>query len=71
MDEAGVDDLRGQLAELEAEAARLSAVRDRLHDQIDFGFASEATQAREREVSDERRRLHERIDSLRERLRAR
>ena len=71
MDEVSVDDLRGQLDELEAEAAQLSAVRDRLHDQIDFGFGGESTRAREREISDERRRLHDRIDALREQIRAR
>jgi hypothetical protein len=66
--EDNLDQLRGELAQLEAEAAQLSAARHRLHQQIDFGYGSETTREREREVSDERRRLHERIDVLRERL---
>ena len=70
MDEAGIDELRGKLKELEAEAAQLSAVRGRLHDQIDFGFASEGTRDREREISDERQKLHRRIDALRAQLQA-
>jgi hypothetical protein len=68
MDEANLEDLRAELAELEAKETQLSAVRARLHQQIDFGYATESTRAREREVSDERRQLHRRIDSLRERL---
>jgi len=70
MDEASVDVLRRELSGLEAEEAQLSAVRDRLQHQIDFGFETETTRTREREVSDERRRLHDRIDALKERLRA-
>jgi len=65
MEEAGFDDLRGELAALEADEARLSAERRRLHDQIDFGFATETSRAREREISAERRQVHQRIDSLR------
>jgi hypothetical protein len=68
MDEAGLDGLRAELAALEAEEARVSAERRHLHRQLDFGFASETTRAREREVSDHRRDLHGRIDALRERL---
>jgi predicted nucleic acid-binding Zn-ribbon protein len=68
MSEANVDDLRTELSRLEAEEAKLSANRERLQNQIDFGFASETTRAREREVSDERRELHRRIDSIRARL---
>jgi septal ring factor EnvC (AmiA/AmiB activator) len=68
MDESNLDDLRKELASLEATEARISAERRRLHEQIDFGYASEATRAREREVSDERRELHKRIDELRELL---
>lgn len=64
------DDLRKELARLEAEEARLSAERDRLHHQLDFGFATGTTRAREREVSAERRELHRRIDALRKLLRA-
>lgn len=69
LDETALDDLRKELATLEAEEAKVSAERRRLHHQIDYGFANEATHAREREVSDERRQLHQRIDSLRELLR--
>ena len=68
MAEPSLDDLRGELADLEAEEARLSATRKRLQDQIDFGFESGTTREREREVSDARRALHRRIQSLRERL---
>ena len=68
MDEATPDDLRGGLARLEAEEARVSAQRRHLHQQIDFGYASDETRAHEREISDERRELHRRIDELRELL---
>jgi hypothetical protein len=68
VDEGSLDDLRKELASLEATEARISAERRRLHEQIDFGYASEATRAHEREVSDERRELHKRIDALRELL---
>jgi len=71
MAEPTLDDLRGELALLEAEEARLSATRQRLQDQIDFGFESGMTRDREREVSDERQEVHRRIDELRELLRAR
>ena len=66
--EPSLDDLRKELANLEAEEALISAKRRHLHQQIDFGFASEETRALEREISDERRRLHGRIDALRELL---
>ena len=69
--EPSLDELRDELARLEAEEAQLSAVRDRLHNQIDFGFGSETARAREREVSDERQELHRRIDELRKLVRAR
>jgi hypothetical protein len=62
------DELRAELASLEAAEAKLSAERRHLHNQIDYGFASADTREREREVSDERRQLHERIDALRELL---
>ena len=65
MEDANLDDLREELARLEAEETLLSGQRRRLFDQIDHGFASDATRAREREVSAERRQLHQRIDSLR------
>jgi hypothetical protein len=68
MEEAKLDALREELAALEAEQAQVSAVRRRLHDQIDFGFATETTRNREREVSDHRRQLHRRIDELRKQL---
>ena len=60
------DELRQELARLEAQETQLSAQRRFLHQQIDFGYASEETRIREREVSDERRALDQRIDSLRE-----
>lgn len=69
MSEAGLDDLRRELALLEAEEARVSALRGRLQHQIDFGFETGSTREREREVSDERQELHRRIEALRERLR--
>jgi hypothetical protein len=68
MEETNRDELRKELTALQAEEARLSAARDRLHSQIDFGFATETSRAREREVSDERREVHRRIDELRNRL---
>jgi hypothetical protein len=64
------DKLLVELAIAEAAEKRLSAERSRLHDQIDFGFATETTRAREREVSDKRQELHRRIDALREQLAA-
>jgi 50S ribosomal subunit-associated GTPase HflX len=71
MEELSIDDLRGELAELEAQAARLSQMRSHLHHQIDFGFETGTTREREREVSDERNELHQRIDALKRTLRAR
>jgi hypothetical protein len=71
LESASIDELRGELAVLEAKAARLSARRGHLHHQIDFGFESSTTREREREVSDERNELHRQIDSLRELLRGR
>jgi len=68
MDGASLDELRDELATLEATEKQISAERRRLHHQIDYGFSNAATLAREREVSDERRRLHRRIDALRELL---
>lgn len=67
--ETSVDELHVELAKLEAAGARLSAERNRLQDQIDFGFGTETTREREREVSDERQQVHQRIDALREQLR--
>ena len=71
MAEPTIDELRGELAVLEAKAARLSQMRNHLQHQIDFGFETSSTREREREVSNERQELHQRIDSLREALRAR
>jgi 50S ribosomal subunit-associated GTPase HflX len=71
MENLSIDDLRGELAELEAQAARLSQMRSHLHHQIDFGFETGTTREREREVSDERNELHQRIDALKQALRAR
>ena len=68
--EAGVDAARRELAKLEAEEARLSAVRRHLQHQIDFGFESATTRERERQVSTERQDVHRRIESLRELLRS-
>jgi hypothetical protein len=63
---AGRDTMSEELTALELREARVSAERARLHHQIDFGFGSEKTRARERQISDERRQLHLRINSLRE-----
>lgn len=71
MDEASLDDLREELAVLEAREERLSVERDRLHHQIDFGFESATTGEREQEVSAARRELHQRIDLMRKILGAR
>jgi hypothetical protein len=71
MENASIDDLRGELAVLEARAARLSAQRSHLHHQIDFGFETSTSREREREVSDERNAVHQQIDELRELLRRR
>ena len=66
--EVNPDRLRKDLAALEAEETNVSAERRHLQRQIDFGFATETTRVREREVSDHRRQLHRRIDELRELL---
>jgi hypothetical protein len=68
VDEVGIEELRTELAKLGAAEARLSAERDRLHNQIDFGFETAMTRERKREVSDERRQLHGRIDALKKQL---
>jgi len=57
-------DLRAELEQLKRQEAQISAVRRRLHNQLDLGFPNDLTRAREREVSAERRALHERIDVL-------
>ena len=71
MDDASLDDLREELAVLKAQEERLSAERERLHHQIDFGFESTTTGEREQEVSAARRDLHQRIDLVRKILNAR
>jgi hypothetical protein len=53
-----------ELARLERAEQALSKIRRRLHDQLDKGFSSPSAAAKEREVSDERRALHEQIDAL-------
>jgi hypothetical protein len=58
-------DLLAELSQLEQEERALSTVRAKLHDRIDLGFPNDLTIARERQVSDERRALHRRIDALR------
>jgi hypothetical protein len=68
VDSTDSEELREELASLEARETQVSAERRRLHHQIDYGFANAEAVAREREVSDERRRLHRRIDALRELL---
>ena len=70
MERRRIDDLRGELAALEARAALLSQMRNHLQHQIDFGFETASTREREREISDERNAVHRRIDSLKEALRA-
>ena len=68
MSESDLDELRAELKRLEAAEALASAKRSRLHQQIDFGYATEEAREREREVSAERLELHRRIDALREQL---
>lgn len=64
MEDANFEDLRHELTLLKAEEQKLSAERERLHHQIDFGFESRTTREREREVSVARRDLQQRIDLL-------
>ncbi len=68
MDKTSGDGLRAELAQLVAEEERLSAERDRLHHKIDFGFGTDETRVREREVSDARQDVHRRIGLLRDRI---
>jgi hypothetical protein len=69
MEEPSLEALREELAQLEAREAMVSAQRRHLHNQLDFGYATDdATKAREREVSAERRQLHQRIEAIRELL---
>jgi DNA anti-recombination protein RmuC len=71
MENRSIEELRGEIADLEDRAARLSASRSQLHHKIDFGFETSTTRDRERDVSKERNELHERIDSLKQELRLR
>jgi hypothetical protein len=71
MDQPSLNDLRKELAVLQAKEERLSAERDRLHHQIDFGFESRTTRERELEVSAARRDVHQRIELVRKILNAR
>ena len=57
--------IAAELVALEREELRLSELRRRLHERIDNGFPNQFTVARERAVSDRRREVHARIDTLR------
>jgi hypothetical protein len=57
--------LIAELATLQRDEEHLSALRRRLHEQIDRGFPNDIVLAREKKVSAERRELHRRIDALR------
>jgi hypothetical protein len=60
--------LLDELERLVAAEQSLSAVRRRLHTQLDVGVPNDVTRRRERQVSDERLELHRRIDALRAEL---
>lgn len=60
--------LAAELEQLVHEERQISAVRRRLHEQIDNGFPNDVVVRREREISDYRRALHRRIDALRHHL---
>jgi len=62
-----LDALIAQLLELQEEERDISARRRKLHDQI-ATFPNPGLEAREVEVSRQRRELHRRIDELRARL---
>jgi hypothetical protein len=57
--------LIAELRRLEREETELSALRRKLHDRIDSGFANEVTLRREREISDQRQAMHRRIAAVR------
>jgi len=57
--------LIAELATLQRDEVHLSALRRRLHEQIDCGFPNDIVLAREKKVSADRRELHRRIDALR------
>ena len=63
-----LNELVAELERLERDERGLSALRRKLHDQIDLGFPNESAWERERHVSDKRLELHRRIDSLRAQL---
>jgi hypothetical protein len=63
--------VQAELQALEREERELSALRRRLHDQIDAGFANDLTRGQERSASRDRRTLHSQIDALRDQLRRR
>ena len=52
-----------ELADLERRELEISARRRKLHDRLD-SFANELTQRCARDLSDERRAIHHRIDQL-------
>lgn len=54
-----------ELSTLQRDEVHLSALRRRLHEQIDRGFPNDIVLAREKQVSADRRELHRRIDALR------
>jgi hypothetical protein len=58
-------ELIAELRRLEREEAELSALRRKLHDRIDSGFANEVTLRREREISDRRLAMHRWIAAVR------
>ena len=62
------DWLLAEIGRLEREEAALSKLRRRLHEQIDRGISNDTLLQRERDVSDERRAIHRRIDELRAQL---
>jgi hypothetical protein len=57
--------LIAELATLQRDEVHLSALRRRLHEQIDRGFPNDIVLRREKKVSADRRELHRRIDALR------
>ena len=65
---ASRDALLAEISRLEHEEASLSRSRAKLHDQIDRGFGNEAKLRQEREISDKRRGIQDRIALLRSQL---
>ena len=58
------DDLNVLLEQLEAEEREVSALRRKFHDRL-ASFPNEVTAEKEHEISERRRELHLRIDTLR------